>query len=195
MAELFKSWQEVAHILGAELDYADQREAQTRTESLTMRVRHRHWTIAFESKNNQKGKEKAEASTRIFCPLAVRDAFAFNIFEERLKHRLFKIMGLQDIVIGDPALDRRFVFQASHEEQLRQFLGNPLVRAGFASPAVQQLRLGQAEGSDEGPGDHQLSGRSEKRLHAKGDILAHFQLFAAALDGLHALDLIAGHSS
>jgi len=194
MAELFKSWQEVAHILGAELDYADQWEDQTRTESLTLRVRHRHWTIAFESKSNHKGKEKAEAFTRVFCPLPAKADFKFNIFEERLKHRLFKMMGLQDIVIGDVALDRRFVFQATHEEQLRQFLSNPLVRAGFASPAVQQLRLGLPEGPEEHSTAHQLFGRSEKRLHAKGDILAYFQLFAAALDGLHALDLIEGHT-
>ncbi|MBI1192651.1 MAG: hypothetical protein GC205_05695 [Bacteroidetes bacterium] len=220
MAELLRSWQDVAHILGAELDYADNRDHQTREEAITMRVRHRHWTIEFESRTNSKGKEQTDAYTRISCSLPGANVFSFNIFEGRLKHRLFKIMGLQDIIIGDAALDRRFIIQADEEAHLKRFLLNPMVRAGLASPYVQQLRLGQNQhpghsqnlgqsqspglGSEQGQGPgqnqessaqhgpltHQLYGRTERRMHAKAEILAHFQLFAAALDGLYGLELI-----
>ncbi len=193
MAELLQMWQDVAQVLGAELDYTDNRTDKTRLEEITLRVSHRRRTIRFYSRSSSTGKRSPKSDTNIRCEVRNPQQFYFNIYEQRLKHRLFKVIGLQDIPIGDPDLNRRFIVQASHEAYIRQLLNLPLVRAGFASPFIQHLSLSGNLETEAGASllDHcQLYGKTEQPLSAQGEILAHFQLFAATLDGLADLALI-----
>ena len=193
MANLLKTWQDVAHTLGAEFAYSDNREDTNSLEEISLRVSHRKWLIEFTSKSKIAGKDKAEAYTRIHCSLQNPHQFQFNIYEQELKHRLFKIIGLQDIPISDPDLDKRYIVQANDEQKIQQLLHLPLVRAVFASPFIQHLRLTNKVALDEmekSSTDFQLYGRTERRMTAKAEILAHFQLFAATLDCLSELQLV-----
>jgi hypothetical protein len=97
--------------------------------------------------------------------------------------------------VRDRALDKRFIVQASDEGKIRALLDLPVVRAAFASPWIQHLRLsGYEESSDGSPAplgkSHRLYGRTERSMHQKEEMLAHFQLFAAVLDGLASLGAI-----
>ena len=90
-------------------------------------------------------------------------------------------------------MDKRYIVQANDEQKIQQLLHLPLVRAVFASPFIQHLRLTNKVALDEmekSSTDFQLYGRTERRMTAKAEILAHFQLFAATLDGLSELQLV-----
>jgi hypothetical protein len=194
MPDLLHTWQDAARTLGGELDYADDRTERGREERVALRVRHRHWRVDFDVRAHTPADAKeTEAVTRLRCAVANPDRFRFNCYEERFQHRLFKIMGLQDIVVGDPLLDRRFIIQASHEDRIRALFGLASVRAALASPHVAHLRLIDDEPDAESPlppGVDLLYGRSERRMDRAEELLAHFQLFCATLDGLLELGFI-----
>ncbi len=201
-----RTWQDVARTLGAELDYADERSPERRQERIDMRVRHRHWTVEFACKANhapktsRNGAPKAplEAYTRLRCAIRNPGQFRFSLYEERLTDRLYKIIGLQDILVGDGPIDKRFIIQANDADKIRALFGLANVRAAFASPHIQHLRLIDDEPSAEAPlppGTDLLYGRSDHRMDRPEEILAYFQLFSATLDGLLELGFIQGQQA
>ena len=193
MPTLLRTWQHAAQILGGELDYADERDDKGRSENLELRVAHRHWHIAFAARTVERSDEKPDAYTRVRCEVRNPERFRFTLYEERIKDRLFKIMGLQDIIVGDAAIDKRFIIQATHEDRIQALFHLASVRAAFASPYVAHLRLIDDEDNATHPlppGMDLLYGRSAKRMHELPEILAHFQLFSATLDGLLELGYI-----
>jgi hypothetical protein len=195
VADLLQTWQEVAYRLGAELDYADHRGEAGRLEELCMRVQHRAWLLEFAGRTQADEKGVQQAYTRIQCWVHNPGDFRFNVYEERIKDRLFKIIGLQDISISDRSLDKRFIVQANDEARIRALLELHVVRAALASPWIQHCRLdGSGESGAHLPQPegktHRLYGRTERSMHEREEILAHFQLFAALLDGMAGLGVI-----
>jgi hypothetical protein len=204
MPDLMRTWQDVAHTLGAELDYADERNTAYRLERIDLRVRHRYWTMEFACKakhpphkgkrsGNSRANAALEAYTRLRCAIHNPEQFRFSLYEEKLTDRLYKIIGLQDILVGDAPIDKRFIIQSNDAEKIRCLFGLPAVRAAFASPHVQHLRLIDDEPSAEAPlppGVDLLYGRSDHRMDKTEEILAYFQLFSATLDGLLELGYI-----
>lgn len=202
MNHQLKTWQQTAQWLGAEFRYADDREDQLRQETLMLQVVHRGRSIRLSSRRvhtGKVGKEKSPGETRMTCAVVNPSGFSFNIFEQQLKRRLFKIIGLQDIPLLDPDLDRRYIVQANREGHIRELLHLPLVRSVFASPHVEHLQLAAAPGewlselSSElsvQPETFLLSGQLDRLLATKEELMDHFQLFAATLDGLDELNLL-----
>jgi hypothetical protein len=193
MPKLLRTWQQAAQTLGGELDYADERNDKGRSERLELRATHRHWPIAFAARTVERSGQKPDAYTRVRCAVRNPDRFRFSLYEERIKDRLFKFMGLQDIIVGDPAIDKRFIIQATHKDRIQALFHLASVRAAFASPYVAHLRLIDDEDNAANPlppGTDLLYGRSAKRMHDLPEILAHFQLFTATLDGLLELGYI-----
>ncbi len=193
MADWLNTWQDIAHVLGAELDYRNKRELDLRLEEVSMRVRHRQWVIVFEGISKAQGRQKTEIATQVQCFLQDTKNFHFNIYEQKLKDRLFKIIGLQDVPISDPELDKRYIIQTNLEDRIRELLQVPVVRLGFASPYVQQLRLLEEE-SNGSPNTSlkrmNLCSKIDKKNIQKSGIFAHFQLFVSALDGLEEINVI-----
>jgi hypothetical protein len=66
--------------------------------------------------------------TRMRAPYVNRDDFTFKIFREHLGHRLTKVLGMQDVVVGHPEFDRSFVIQGNDEKKLRMMFANPHIR-------------------------------------------------------------------
>lgn len=66
--------------------------------------------------------------TRMRAPYVNRDDFRFKIMRQHLGHRIGKVLGLQDVEVGHPDFDRKFVIQGNDERKLKMMFANPQVR-------------------------------------------------------------------
>ncbi len=66
--------------------------------------------------------------TRIRIPAHERDSFQFTIFRTGLIGKIDKVLGSQDIEIGDTDFDRAFTIQSNNELRVRALLTNPRIR-------------------------------------------------------------------
>lgn len=66
--------------------------------------------------------------TRIRAPYVNRDDFIFRINREHLGHRIGKVFGMKDVVVGYPEFDRDFIIQGSDERKLQMMFANPDIR-------------------------------------------------------------------
>lgn len=62
------------------------------------------------------------AHTRLLYDTGRADAFRVHIYPEDMMSRWDKVMGMQDIRVGDPGLDDRFIVKGSDEAPVRIFL-------------------------------------------------------------------------
>jgi hypothetical protein len=69
------------------------------------------------------------AVTRLRAPFANPSGFRFRIYRTSVFSDLGKMLGMQDIVIGDPAFDDAFIIQGNDERHVRALLFDPQLRA------------------------------------------------------------------
>jgi hypothetical protein len=72
--------------------------------------------------------ESKTTFTRLRAPFINRDRFHFTINRSGLFTDLGKLLGMQDIEVGDPLFDREFVVQGDNVDRVRQLLSNPRIR-------------------------------------------------------------------
>lgn len=67
--------------------------------------------------------------TRMRVPYINKDGFRFRICSKRFPHRVKeKLIGIQNIAVGDPEIDSRFVIQGNDESRIRRLLASPMIR-------------------------------------------------------------------
>jgi hypothetical protein len=93
------------------------------------------WTITLDVFSVVRGKHRKKY-TRLRVPFVSLDDFRFLIYRKGLFTDLGKMMGVQDVQVGDPELDEEFVIQGNNEAKLK---------ALFASPNIQELLHYQPE--------------------------------------------------
>ena len=180
-------WRAVAKELGAEMDYTDDRHASGRSEIINMRVPHKHWCIDFQCEGKRSSDGKAEGRSRVRCPIVNPRHFRFHLYEEKLQDRFRKIVGLQDILIGDTDLDRRFIIQANSEAHIQELMSAESVRKAFDNPHIEHLRIIDDELNNPEPLPAHMDylyGATQDRMSNRAEIIAHFELFSATLEEL-----------
>jgi hypothetical protein len=189
---ILEAWQNVARTVDAHLDFVDQSTAAGRYEEVCLHQRYRHWDLNFKCTLLRKeGKEKTATVFR--SPIIKGSGLRFNLYEEKMRDRLLKIVGLQDILIGDQELDRRYIIQANDEKQIQDLMSIESVRKAFESPFIEHLRIIDDEDMSEQPlPPHMdlLYGKTEHRIAREEVLLAHYTLFTSTLDALLTLDFI-----
>jgi hypothetical protein len=88
-----------------------------------VQVHHQHWTIALDI-----CVEGKMTFTRMRAPYVNKDGFRFTIYRRGLFSGLGKLLGMQDIEIGDPQFDDAFIIKGDDEMKLRALLANPKIR-------------------------------------------------------------------
>lgn len=88
---------------------------------------HRQWQIMLDTYTVSTGKSHV-TYTRIRAPYVNPEGFRFNIYRENVFSGLGKLLGLQDIEIGDAFFDDEFILQGTSEELIRRLLANTSVR-------------------------------------------------------------------
>jgi hypothetical protein len=92
------------------------------------------WTVTLDiGPPDDDGKNRA---TRIRAPYVNAEGFRFAIYRKGVFTSLGKLLGMQDIEVGDPQFDEAFVIQGNNENR---------VRALFSDPKIRQLIQGQPE--------------------------------------------------
>jgi len=90
-------------------------------------VSHKQWEITLDTYTVSTGKASV-IYTRFRAPYVNPDGFRFNIYRKSIFSWLGKLLGMQDLEIGDSFFDDEFIIQGSSEPLVRQLLSSPRVR-------------------------------------------------------------------
>jgi hypothetical protein len=88
---------------------------------------HREWRITLDTYTVHTGKSHI-TYTRIRAPFVNPDGFRFNIYRKGVFTGIAKLLGTQDLEIGDSYFDDEFVIQSSSEDLVRRLLANADIR-------------------------------------------------------------------
>jgi hypothetical protein len=104
------------------------------------------WTLTLDTFSRQQGQHHHAAYTRLRAPFVNPEGFRFTIYRASLFTGLGRLLGMQDVEIGDPDFDHAFVVKGNDESRLVDLLADPQLRASFASLPRIRLRIKDGEG-------------------------------------------------
>ncbi len=84
------------------------------------------WTVTLQMHSHSIGK--GAETTVIAAPFVARDSFKFAIRNSNAVEEAAKILGLQDIVIGNSEFDKAYIIQGNKPDQVREFFANAQLR-------------------------------------------------------------------
>jgi len=88
---------------------------------------HGQWTVTLDTYTVSTGKSSI-IYTRIRAPYVNPDGFQFNIYRQGIFSHLGKMLGLQDVTVGDPQFDEDFIVKGNDEAKLRRLFANEKIR-------------------------------------------------------------------
>ncbi|MFN8598233.1 MAG: DUF3137 domain-containing protein [Anaerolineae bacterium] len=92
-----------------------------------VRLAYRQWEITLDTYTVSDGKTSS-TYTRIRAPFVNPDGFRLKIYREGVFTGIGKVLGLQDIEIGDAFFDQQFVIQGGPEDMVKRLLENGRIR-------------------------------------------------------------------
>jgi hypothetical protein len=102
------------------------------------------WTVTLDLGYSQDDGESR--TTRIRAPYVNPDGFRFKIFRRSVFSDLGKLLGMQDIEVGDPAFDEAFIIKGNNEERVRDLFGKPKIRQMIQDQRQIRLEVKDSEG-------------------------------------------------
>jgi len=102
---------------------------------------HAEWRITLE--NVAYGRAQA---TRMRAPYVNPDGFRFKVYRKQIFSELGKMLGMQDVEVGQPDFDRDFVIQGTDEGKLRRLFGNARIRELIAAQPGVHFTVNEAPG-------------------------------------------------
>jgi len=103
------------------------------------------WTVTLDTYTVSTGKSHV-TYTRIRAPYVNKDGFRFTIYRRGLFSDLGKLLGMQDIEIGDPEFDRDFIIKGNDESRVLALFGNPRIRQLIQAQPSIHLQVKDDEG-------------------------------------------------
>lgn len=70
------------------------------------------------------GDENGNPITSFSAQLHHETSFSFSIEKQGLKHRIGKLFGMQDVIIGHQEFDNKFLIQSNDEAKVKEVLSN-----------------------------------------------------------------------
>jgi hypothetical protein len=144
------------------------------------------WTVTLDTYTESSG-ESAVTYTRMRAPYVNPDGFRFTIYRRGFFSNLGKLLGMQDIEVGDPEFDEAFIVKGNDEDRVRVLFSDPKIRQMIQDQPKIRLTVKDSEGwfgpkfpEDVDEVHFQVVGviKDVERLKAL------FDLFAAVLDQL-----------
>jgi hypothetical protein len=105
----------------------------------------KEWTVTLDTYTVSTGKSSV-TYTRMRAPYVNQDGFRFAIYRQGLFSNLGKLLGMQDIEVGDPEFDRDFVIKGSDEYKVLALFANPKIRQLIQAQPSIHLQVKDAEG-------------------------------------------------
>jgi hypothetical protein len=147
---------------------------------------HRDWRITLDTYTVSTGKSSI-TYTRMRAPFVNPDGFRFNIYRKNVFSGIAKLLGTQDIEVGDSYFDDEFIIQSSSEDLAYRLLSNLEVRQLIHKQPDIHLEVKDDEGlfHDKFPqGVDELYFRTLGVITDKQRLKDLFDLFTAVLDQL-----------
>jgi hypothetical protein len=85
------------------------------------------WTVTLDTYTVSTGKSHV-TFTRIRAPYVNMDGFRFTIYRKSLFSGLGKLLGMQDVEIGDPDFDRDFIIKSNSATKAMALFSNEKIR-------------------------------------------------------------------
>jgi hypothetical protein len=147
---------------------------------------HREWQITLDTYTVSTGKSHV-TYTRIRAPFVNPDGFRFNIYRKDIFSGIARLLGTQDIEIGDAYFDDEFIIQSSSQDLVYRLLSNLEIRQLIQNQPDIHFEVKDDEGwfQNKFPeGVDELYFQTSGVITDVGRLKALFDLFAAVLDRL-----------
>jgi hypothetical protein len=125
--------------------------------------------------------------TRMRAPYVNPERFRFTIYRKGFLSDLGKLLGMQDIEVGDPDFDEAFIIKGTDEFKVRDLFANPKIRQMIQAQPKFRLDVKDSEGwfGPKFPADvDELHFQVVGVIKDLERLKALFDLFAAVLDEL-----------
>jgi hypothetical protein len=110
-----------------------------------VQVTHGEWTLTLDTYTVSTGHSTV-VYTRMRAPFVNPDGFRFTVYRKGLFSDLGKILGMQDVEVGDREFDRNFIVKGTDEGKLRDLFSNPKIRSLLAEKPELALKVKDDEG-------------------------------------------------
>ena len=84
--------------------------------------------------------------TRMRAPYVNPEGFRFTIYRKGFFSDLGKLLGMQDIEVGDPEFDEAFIIKGNDEDRVRVLFANPKIRQMIQDQPKIRLEVKDSEG-------------------------------------------------
>lgn len=91
-------------------------------------LKHGEWMLTLDSYTVAAMSGVTVSYTRLRAPYVNRDGFRFKIYPESLFSQIGKALGMQDVRVGVPDFDEKFIIKGNDETQVKQLFNNPKIR-------------------------------------------------------------------
>ena len=106
---------------------------------------HGDWTVTLDTYTVSTGKTHA-VYTRMRAPFVNPGGFRFTVYRKSIFSGIGKLMGMQDIEIGEPMFDHDFIIKSNSDSRVRALLASSRIRELIAA----QKSISFAVKDDEG---------------------------------------------
>jgi hypothetical protein len=103
------------------------------------------WQLTLDKHVVSTGKSHI-TYTRLRAPFVSNGGLRFDIYRRSLFSDLGKLLGMQDIEVGDAAFDEAFIVKGNDEPTVRKLLADPALRALLEAQPKVRLRVKDDEG-------------------------------------------------
>ena len=103
------------------------------------------WTVTLDTHTDSSG-ESSTTYTRMRAPYVNPEGFRFTIYRKGFFSNLGKLLGLQDIEVGDPEFDEAFIIKGNDEERVCDLFANPKIRQLIQAEPEVRLEVKDREG-------------------------------------------------
>lgn len=103
-------------------------------------AREGQWTITIDL-HSHPGYRSEAIYTRIRGPYVNREKFRFKIFRQGVIEGITRLLGMQDVEVGDGEFDDAFILQATDEGKLKRVLADESLRRRMVEDQMIQIEL------------------------------------------------------
>ena len=108
-------------------------------------IRVKEWTITLDTYTVSHGRHYT-TYTRLRAPYLNKDNFRFRIYRKSIFTGLGKLLGMQDIEIGDREFDEAFVIQGNNPDKLKQLFSHEPLRTLIATQPNFSVQVKEDDG-------------------------------------------------
>jgi hypothetical protein len=145
------------------------------------------WKVTLDSYTDS-STDHSVHYTRMRAPYVNPEGFRFTIYRKGFFSDLGKLLGMQDIEIGDPEFNEAFIIKGNDEGKVRDLFADPKIRRMIQDQPKIRLEVKDSEGwfGPKFPEDvDELHFEVLGVIKDVERLKAMFELFAAVLDQLY----------